>query len=98
VVPLRVGGGTRLKVLEAMASGTPVISTSLGAEGLQVTHDRDIVLADDAAAMVDAIMGMRAHDEHWQQLTVNGRKLVESTYDWSIIGKKLRGFYNLVDG
>jgi polysaccharide biosynthesis protein PslH len=98
VVPLRVGGGTRLKVLEAMASGTPVISTSLGAEGLQVTHDRDIVLANDAAAMVDAIMGMRAHDEHWQQLTVNGRKLVESTYDWSIIGKKLRGFYNLVDG
>ena len=48
VVPLRVGGGTRLKVLEAMAAGTPVISTTLGAEGLAVTPGKDILIADYA--------------------------------------------------
>lgn len=98
VVPLRVGGGTRLKVLEAMASGTPVISTSLGAEGLDVTHGSNLLLADDAAAMADAVVNMQAHDERWQQLVENGRRLVAASYDWSSIGQKLRSFYGRVGG
>ncbi len=98
VVPLRVGGGTRLKVLEAMASGTPVISTSLGAEGLGVNHGSDILLTDDAASMADAVLSMHVHDERWQRLVENGRKMVAATYDWSIIGKKLRGFYSRFGG
>ena len=98
VVPLRVGGGTRLKVLEAMASGTPVISTSLGAEGLDVTNNGDILLADDAAAMIEAVVGMRAHDERWQRLIENGRRMVASNYGWPTIGQKLRGFYDRIRG
>ena len=50
VVPLRAGGGTRLKILESMALGTPVVSTSKGAEGLDVTDGENILIADDAAA------------------------------------------------
>jgi glycosyltransferase involved in cell wall biosynthesis len=98
VVPLRVGGGTRLKVLEAMAAGTPVISTSLGAEGLDVTHGSNILLADDAAAIADAVVNMQVHDERWQQLVENGRRLVAASYDWSSIGQKLRSFYSRVGG
>ena len=94
VVPLRVGGGTRLKVLEAMASGTPVISTTLGAEGLAVTHGRDIILADSGAAFVEAVLQLRTINEQWRQLAARGQELVSSRYDWSIIGQELRDFHD----
>lgn len=60
IVPLRIGGGTRLKIYEAMAARRPVVSTTIGAEGLDVTHDRDIVLADEPAAMADRIVRLLA--------------------------------------
>lgn len=56
IVPLRIGGGTRLKIYEAMAARRPVVSTSIGAEGLDVTHGKDIVLADDPVAFADAVV------------------------------------------
>ena len=74
VVPLRVGGGTRLKVLEAMAAGTPVVSTSLGAEGLAVTHGKDILIADTPHAMADAVVSMQAESPQWQELVANARR------------------------
>src|SRR5262249_54224640 len=54
VVPLRIGGGTRLKIFEAMSMGKAVVSTAIGAEGLPVTNGRDIVIADEASAFADA--------------------------------------------
>ncbi len=89
VVPLRVGGGTRLKVLEAMAAGTPVISTTLGAEGLASTHGQDILIADSPRAMADAIMSLRAESSLWQDLVANGRSLVREKYDWAVVGDVL---------
>ncbi len=89
VVPLRVGGGTRLKVLEAMAAGTPVISTSLGAEGLAITHGKDILISDTAKAMAEAIVGLEAESTLWQQIVANGRRLVQEKYDWSVVGTVL---------
>jgi sugar transferase (PEP-CTERM/EpsH1 system associated) len=86
VVPLRVGGGTRLKVLEAMAAGTPVISTTLGAEGLATTHGRDILIADSPAAMADAIVSLQAESPLWHELVANGRDLVRERYDWAVVG------------
>ncbi len=56
VVPLRIGGGTRLKIYEAAAAGSPVVSTSIGAEGLAMRHEHDILLADDAAAFARACL------------------------------------------
>jgi sugar transferase (PEP-CTERM/EpsH1 system associated) len=90
VVPLRVGGGTRLKVLEAMAAGTPVISTTLGAEGLAVTPGEDIVIADTPEAMADAVVGLQDESPQWQQLAANARRLVQVNYDWSVMGEILR--------
>lgn len=60
IVPLRIGGGTRLKIYEAMAARRPVVSTSIGAEGLDVTHDADIVLADDPTAFSNAVSRLLA--------------------------------------
>ncbi|MGA2904470.1 MAG: glycosyltransferase [Candidatus Korobacteraceae bacterium] len=89
VVPLRVGGGTRLKVLEAMAAGTPVVSTTLGAEGLAVTPGKDILIADTPEAMADAVVALQAESPHWHELATNARRLVEIRYDWSVVGEIL---------
>jgi sugar transferase (PEP-CTERM/EpsH1 system associated) len=89
VVPLRVGGGTRLKALEAMAAGTPVVSTTLGAEGLAVTHGRNILIADGPQAFADAVVSLREDSAQWQELAANARRLVEMTYDWSVVGDVL---------
>jgi sugar transferase (PEP-CTERM/EpsH1 system associated) len=89
VVPLRVGGGTRLKVLEAMAAGTPVVSTSLGAEGLAVTHGKDILIADSPEAMADAVVSMQADSPQQHELITNARRLVQTRYDWNVVGEIL---------
>ena len=89
VVPLRVGGGTRLKVLEAMAAGTPVVSTTLGAEGLAVAPGKDILIADSPEALAEAVVALQAGSAQWQELAVNARRLVQMKYDWSVIGEIL---------
>jgi glycosyltransferase involved in cell wall biosynthesis len=89
VVPLRVGGGTRLKILEAMALGTPVVSTSKGAEGLEVTQDEDILIADTPAEFADAVLRLLDDRALRARLAANGRRLVESRYGWKVIGEKL---------
>jgi len=93
VVPLRVGGGTRLKILEAMAAGVPVISTALGAEGLSAEEGKEIVLADTPSSMAEAIAGLHESSADWRRLAENGKRLVLSNYDWPVIGKKLVRVY-----
>jgi glycosyltransferase involved in cell wall biosynthesis len=89
VVPLRVGGGTRLKVLEAMALGTPVVSTSKGAEGLEVTHGEDILIADTPAEFADAVLRLLDDGALRAKLATNGRRLVEKYYSWETCARKL---------
>jgi polysaccharide biosynthesis protein PslH len=93
VVPLRVGGGTRLKILEAMAAGTPVVSTALGAEGLAVTAGRDILIADSSQAVADTIASLQVKTPQWESLVTNARALVKTHYDWSVIGEVLLRLY-----
>ncbi len=93
VVPLRVGGGTRLKVLEAMAAGTPVISTTLGAEGLAVTAGKDILIADSPEAIADTVASLQAKTPEWQGLVTHARALVQTQYDWSVTGEVLLRLY-----
>jgi polysaccharide biosynthesis protein PslH len=89
VVPLRIGSGTRLKILEAMAAGVPVVSTRLGAEGLDVEDGREILLADTAADIIAAVDRLAADPELRGQLAGNARALVRRCYDWSILGEQL---------
>jgi ABC-type polysaccharide/polyol phosphate transport system ATPase subunit len=89
VVPLRVGGGTRLKILEAMALGTPVVSTSKGAEGLEVTPGEDILIADEPTEFADAILRLLDDPARRAKLAANGQRLVRERYGWDQIGKKL---------
>lgn len=93
VVPLRVGGGTRLKILEAMAMGKAVVSTRLGAEGLDVTHGDDILLADGAQAMAAETRRVLEDDDLARGLGSAGRRLVESRYDWNASVRRLEALY-----
>ncbi len=88
VVPLRVGGGTRLKILEAMALGTPVISTRKGAEGLNVHPGEDILIADTPDALAEAALQLFADADLRARLSQAGRALVEREYDWTAVGRR----------
>lgn len=87
VVPLRIGGGTRLKIYEAMAAGKAVVSTSIGAEGLDVHPGRDIVLADNPQAFADAVLTL-LRDEDLRRNYEKAAAELAQQYDWSIIGEK----------
>ena len=84
VVPLRAGGGTRLKILHAMAMQCPVISTRLGAEGLDITPGENILLAEDARQFVQHVQTLYASPETAKRLGHAGRRLVTEKYDWRL--------------
>jgi glycosyltransferase involved in cell wall biosynthesis len=89
IVPLRHGGGTRLKILEALAWGLPVVSTSLGAAGLGLVDGQHALIADDAPSFARAIQRLFDDDVLWAQLSRNGRALVEQRFRWDRIGDAL---------
>ena len=93
VNPMRGGGGTRLKMLGAMAAGKAVVSTTVGAEGLAVTPGRDVVLADTAAAFAAAIRALLADRERAARLGRAARALVESRYRWEACLRPLDDLY-----
>jgi len=83
VVPLRIGGGTRLKIFEAMAMGKAIVSTTVGAEGLPVTPGADIEIADDPARFADAVVRLIRDGDARKALEARARQLVVERYDWS---------------
>jgi polysaccharide biosynthesis protein PslH len=96
VVPLRIAGGTRLKVLEAMATGTPVVSTSIGAEGLEVKPGVHILLADEPEALARSVLELSDSNDLWQRLSQQGRELAHSRYDWQTLGSSLCRIHHAV--
>ena len=84
VVPLRVGGGTRLKIYEAMAAGTAVVSTSVGAEGLEARSGHDVVLEDDPAAFAAAVIGL-LRDPARRRMLGDAAAATASRFDWSAV-------------
>ena len=87
VVPLRVGGGSRLKILEAFALGRPVVSTTLGAEGLAVEDGRHILLADDPEAFARAVLSLWSAPDRARSLAGEARSLVDARYGWDRIAQ-----------
>ena len=88
LVPIRTGGGTRLKILEAMACGTPVVATGKGAEGLDVTPGENILLADRPADFAARTVELLNDAELRARLATNARRLVRAKYDWDTIGMR----------
>jgi glycosyltransferase involved in cell wall biosynthesis len=94
VVPLRAGGGTRLKILEAMALGRPVVSTQFGCEGLAVEEGKHLLIADDAEGFAAAVARLLTDRALAARLTQQARALVEEDYDWTGIAERLFRVYD----
>jgi glycosyltransferase involved in cell wall biosynthesis len=94
VVPLRSGGGTRLKILEAMALGIPVVSTTVGCEGLQVQNGKHLVVVDDPKLFAAAVIEQFDNDVASQSLVQASRKVVEEQYDWRTIAAQQDRLYS----
>ncbi|MCP4706397.1 MAG: glycosyltransferase [candidate division Zixibacteria bacterium] len=92
IVPLRIGGGSRLKILEAFSMNKAVVSTSVGAEGLNVTNGENILLADSPRQFAQAIIDCIDNNELNTKLSNNGKKLVESKYRWDILSNKFNNY------
>lgn len=89
IVPLRIGGGTRLKIFEAMSMGKAVVSTTVGAEGLPVTNGEHVLLADDPRMFARDVVCLLREDGRRRQLERVARALVVERYDWSAVAGEL---------
>ncbi|MBN1202243.1 MAG: glycosyltransferase [Anaerolineae bacterium] len=96
VTPLRAGGGTRLKILEAMALGRPVVSTALGREGLDVIDGEHLLVADDPDQIAEQIARLLNDPALVERITTKGRRLVEDHYDWDAIAAQQMELYERV--
>ncbi len=93
LAPIRIGGGTSYKILEAMASGTAVVTTNLGIEGLEAKDGIHVLTADDAHGFAAAAIKLLEDKNLYKTLAKNARKLVEENYDWNTIAEKLEKVY-----
>lgn len=96
VVPIRRGGGTRLKILESLAIGTPVISTRKGAEGLDLQPNHDLLVTDTPAEFAQAVLRLLADAALRARLSKQGQQTVINRYDWSIIGQRLNTLLDML--
>jgi glycosyltransferase involved in cell wall biosynthesis len=96
VVPLRIGGGTRLKIVEAMAMSKAVVSTALGAEGIETVPGRDILIADEPAAFADAVTRLLTEPGLATRIGNSARQLSEARYAWSSAARTLESFFREV--
>ena len=93
VVPLRLGGGTRLKVVEAMAMGKAIVSTALGSEGIEAIPGRDLLIEDQPEAFADALNRLFDDPELAARIGQSARSLAVERYSWSDAARALEGFY-----
>ena len=89
IAPLRIGGGTRLKVIEAMALARPIVATRIGAEGIDVEGGRDLLLADAPGDFARAVLRLLANPAEAEALGKNARKRAEESYGWDACARPL---------
>jgi glycosyltransferase involved in cell wall biosynthesis len=93
LAPIRVAGGTSYKILEAMATGVPVVTTTRGIKGLAAEADKHAIAADDTQTIVRKTACLLRDDELYNQIAYNARKLIEEKYNWKVIAKELNEVY-----
>jgi glycosyltransferase involved in cell wall biosynthesis len=93
IAPLRSGSGTKIKVLNAMAMGKTVVTTSIGAEGIEAEADKEILVADTPKLFAEKVVYLLQHPDKSEEIGRNARKMIEYKYDWKIIESKMRKLY-----
>lgn len=94
IAPLRVGGGTRLKILDAWAAGVPVVATSLACEGLRAQHDVDLLIGDSPMSFVEGVRRLITDGELWRRVAARAKERVHQEFSWAAVGGQLRAHYN----
>jgi glycosyltransferase involved in cell wall biosynthesis len=93
IAPLRSGSGTKLKVLNAMAQAKPVVTTSIGAEGIEAIPGEEIVIADEPQEFADRVIALVENPEMAREIGLRARKCIESLYDWKSITASMNAIY-----
>lgn len=91
--PIRVGGGTSFKILEAMSSGVPVVTTKLGVEGIGAIDSIHVLTAESSIGIADKVMELTFNKNLYNKIALNARQFIEDNYSWVGISKKLEGVY-----
>jgi glycosyltransferase involved in cell wall biosynthesis len=97
IVPLRIGGGTRLKIYEAMAMERAVVSTSVGAEGLPLTSGKEILIADTPAAFAEAVVNLLANPDTARELATRAANTVREQFGWAQVAERFAEVCKLND-
>ncbi len=98
VVPLRMGSGTRLKVLEAMAMKIPIVTTGIGSEGIDVHNGETALISDDPSEFADSVVRLLHDHDLRRRLSEAGHDLMKSKYEWSVIGENIDALYGKFTG
>jgi polysaccharide biosynthesis protein PslH len=96
VVPVRAGGGMRVRILEAFSRAMPVVTTTIGLEGIDAIADRDVMVKDTEKDFADAVIQLLRNEEIQSRLAVNGRQFVEEHYDWQVVLGKMENVYQQI--
>jgi glycosyltransferase involved in cell wall biosynthesis len=96
LAPIKVGGGTQYKILEAMASGVPVVTTSLGAEGIDCNPKKDLLVAEDAESIAQKTVMILQDQAQYEIIAKSARDCIEHKYNWELIAEKLEKVYKQV--
>jgi glycosyltransferase involved in cell wall biosynthesis len=93
LAPVLSGKGTRYKILEAMASGTPIVATKTAVEGLNLKHNEHVLISNDPQTLAEYVDRLLNDQKLWKKLSLNGKRFVKKNYDWQLISKKLDKIY-----
>lgn len=93
VVPVRAGGGMRVRILEAFSRAMPVVTTTVGLEGISAGLDRDVIVKDTESEFAEAVIHLLRQPQRQTELAENGRKFVETHYDWQVVLSKMNAVY-----
>ena len=93
VIPVRAGGGMRVRILEAFARAIPVVTTTVGLEGIQAQPGKDVLVEDNPVEFARSVIELLQNKQLQDQLSRNGRKLVEDKYDWQVVLENLDQIY-----
>ncbi len=93
VVPVRAGGGMRVRILEAFAYAMPVVTTTIGLEGIHAKPERDVLVADTATDFAKRVVELLEDTSLQEKLSTNGRRLAETKYDWQVVLSAMKPIY-----
>ena len=93
LAPIRIGGGTSYKILEAMSSGTPVVTMQMSADALSAVDGKEILVGKTAEELAEKSLEVLQNESLYTLISKNGRALVEKQYTWKKIGKRLEAVY-----